>query len=84
MGSKYDEYGQRREVDTAGCAVPFASAFRLRLQKIEGIDEPFACVAQPWRSAIANHQLELFEQQNPGVDDLIKTFMEAFSYGTSS
>jgi hypothetical protein len=54
------------------------------LQKIEGIDEPFACVAQPWRSAIANHQLELFEQQNPGVDDLIKTFMEAFSYGTSS
>ncbi len=36
---KYDEYGQRREVDIAGCAMPFASAFRLRLQKIEGIDE---------------------------------------------
>ncbi|MGL5083465.1 MAG: hypothetical protein ACRC8A_18450 [Microcoleaceae cyanobacterium] len=25
---KYDEYGQRREVDIAGCAMPFASAFR--------------------------------------------------------
>jgi hypothetical protein len=29
---KYDEYGQRREVDIAGCAMP--------MQKIEGIDEP--------------------------------------------
>ena len=29
---KYDEYGNRREVDTAGCALP--------LQKIETIDEP--------------------------------------------
>jgi adenine-specific DNA-methyltransferase len=51
---KYDEYGQRREVDIAGCAMP--------MQKIEGIDEPR-------RSAIANNQLELFEQQNPRVDD---------------
>jgi adenine-specific DNA-methyltransferase len=67
---KYDEYGQRREVDIAGCAMPFASAFRLRLQKIEGIDEPFACVAQPWREAAANQQLTLFEQQNSRVDDL--------------
>ncbi len=59
---KYDEYGQRREVDIAGCAMPFASAFRLRLQKIESIDEPR-------RAAAANHQLELFEQQNPKQDD---------------
>ena len=51
---KYDEYGQRREVDIAGCAMP--------MQKIEGIDEPFACVAQPWREAAANQQLTLFEQ----------------------
>ncbi|MGL5083462.1 MAG: hypothetical protein ACRC8A_18435 [Microcoleaceae cyanobacterium] len=25
---KYDEYSDRREVDIAGCAMPFASAFR--------------------------------------------------------
>ena len=29
---KYDEYGNRREVDIAGCAMP--------MQKIETIDEP--------------------------------------------
>jgi adenine-specific DNA-methyltransferase len=29
---KYDEYGNRREVDIAGCAMP--------IQKIETIDEP--------------------------------------------
>ena len=52
--SKYDEYGQRREVDIAGCAMP--------MQKIEGIDEPR-------REAAANQQLMLFEQQNPRVDD---------------
>jgi adenine-specific DNA-methyltransferase len=51
---KYDEYGQRREVDIAGCAMP--------MQKIEGIDEPR-------REAAANQQLSLFEQQNPRVDD---------------
>jgi adenine-specific DNA-methyltransferase len=51
---KYDEYGQRREVDIAGCALP--------MQKIEGIDEPR-------REAAANQQLTLFEQQNPRVDD---------------
>ena len=49
--------------------MPFASAFRLRLQKIEGIDDPFAGVAQPWWEATATNQLELFEQQNPRVDD---------------
>jgi adenine-specific DNA-methyltransferase len=52
---KYDEYGQRREVDIAGCAMP--------MQQIEGIDEPR-------REAAANQQLTLFEQQNPRVDDL--------------
>ena len=31
---KYDEYGNRREVDIAGCAMP--------LQKIETVDEPRA------------------------------------------
>jgi adenine-specific DNA-methyltransferase len=51
---KYDEYGQRREVDIAGCAMP--------MQRIEGIDEPR-------REAVATNQLELFEQQNPRVDD---------------
>jgi len=51
---KYDEYGNRREVDIAGCAMP--------MQKIESIDEPR-------RAAAATGQLELFEQQNPRVDD---------------
>jgi adenine-specific DNA-methyltransferase len=51
---KYDEYGQRREVDIAGCAMP--------MQRIEGIDEPR-------REAAAAQQLTLFEQQNPRVDD---------------
>jgi adenine-specific DNA-methyltransferase len=51
---KYDEYGQRREVNIADCA--------MSMQKIEGIDEPR-------REATATNQLELFEQQNPRVDD---------------
>jgi len=51
---KYDEYGNRREVDIAGCAMP--------MQKIESIDEPR-------RAAAATGQLELFEQQNPKQDD---------------
>lgn len=51
---KYDEYGNRREVDIAGCAMP--------MQRIEEIDEPR-------REAAANQQLTLFEQQNPRVDD---------------
>jgi adenine-specific DNA-methyltransferase len=59
---KYDEYGQRREVDIAGCTMPFASAFRLRLQKIERIDEPR-------RAAAATGQWSLFELQNPKQDD---------------
>ena len=51
---KYDEYGNRREVDIAGCAMP--------MQKIEGIDEPR-------REAVASQQLGLFEQQNTRSDD---------------
>lgn len=51
---KYDEYGQRREVDVAGCAMP--------MQRIESIDEPR-------RAAAATGQLEFFEQQNPKQDD---------------
>jgi DNA modification methylase len=51
---KYDEYGNRREVDIAGCAMP--------MQRIESIDEPR-------RAAAATGQLELFEQQNPKQDD---------------
>jgi len=51
---KYDEYGQRREVDIAGCAMP--------MQKIESIDEPR-------REAVASQQLGLFEQQNTRQND---------------
>lgn len=45
---KYDEYGNRREVDIAGCSMP--------MQKIETIDEPR-------REAIAEGKLALFDQQ---------------------
>jgi DNA modification methylase len=51
---KYDEYGNRREVDIAGCAMP--------MQKIERIDEPR-------RAAAATGQWSLFELQNPKQDD---------------
>ena len=51
---KVDEYGQRREVDIAGCAMP--------MQQIESIDEP------RWAAA-ATGQWSLFEQQNPKQDD---------------
>ena len=44
---KYDEYGNRRTVDIAGCAMP--------LQKIETIDEPRS-------RAAALGQTELFEK----------------------
>ncbi|QZZ21267.1 hypothetical protein J5X98_01860 [Leptothermofonsia sichuanensis E412] len=52
---KYDEYGNRWEVDIAACAMPYCS-------KIESIDEP-------QRAAAATGQWSLFEQQNPRVDD---------------
>ncbi|MGK7904159.1 MAG: DNA methyltransferase [Hormoscilla sp.] len=51
---KYDEYGNRREVDIAGCAMP--------MQKIESIDEPR-------REAEAAKQLSLFEAENKRQDD---------------
>jgi hypothetical protein len=51
---KYDEYGNRRAVDVAGCAMP--------LQKIETIDEPRSRAA-----AVGN--LELFDKEKKRRDD---------------
>jgi hypothetical protein len=51
---KYDEYGNRRTVDIAGCAMP--------MQKIETIDEPRS-------RAAAEGQLALFEKQSKRRDD---------------
>ncbi len=51
---KYDEYGSRRAVDIAGCAMP--------LQKIETIDEPRS-------RAAAGGNLELFEKEKKRRDD---------------
>ena len=51
---KYDEYGNRRQVDIAGCAMP--------MQKIETIDEPRS-------QALAKGQLELFEKKNTRLND---------------
>jgi DNA modification methylase len=51
---KYDEYGNRRAVDIAGCAMP--------LQKIETIDEPRS-------RAAASGNLELFEKEKKRRDD---------------
>jgi len=51
---KYDEYGNRREVDIAGCAMP--------LQKIETID-------QPRSEAAAKGQLPLYEKKTKRLDD---------------
>ncbi len=48
---KYDEYGNRREVDIAACAMP--------MQKIETVDEPR-------QRAAAEGNLELFEKQLGG------------------
>lgn len=51
---KYDEYGNRREVDIAGCAMP--------MQKIETID-------QPRSEAVAQGRLPLFEKQTKRLND---------------
>jgi len=51
---KYDEYGNRRAVDIAGCAMP--------LQKIETIDEPRS-------RAEAQGELALFEKAKKRKDD---------------
>ena len=51
---KYDEYGNRREVDVAGADLP--------LQKVESID-------QPYQAAQGGGQLGLWEQKNKRQDD---------------
>lgn len=51
---KYDEYGRRREVDVAGCAMP--------MQRIETID-------QPRSEAVAQGELSLFEKASRRRDD---------------
>lgn len=51
---KYDEYGNRREVDIAGLAMP--------MQRIETID-------QPRSEAAAVGQLDLFEKKSKRLDD---------------
>lgn len=51
---KYDEFGNRREVDIAGCAMP--------MQRIETID-------QPRSEAAAAGQLALFDKKNTRLDD---------------
>ena len=51
---KFDEYGRRREVDIAGCAMP--------MQRIETID-------QPRSEAVAQGELSLFEKQSKRLDD---------------
>ena len=51
---KYDEYGRRREVDVAACAMP--------MQKIETID-------QPRSEAVAQDDLPGFEKTNKRRDD---------------
>ncbi len=61
---KVDEYGHRREVDIAGCAMP--------MQKIESIDEPVCSVHFSGHLA-ATGRWSLLEQQNPHMDDLSPT-----------
>ena len=51
---KYDEYGRRRAVDIAGCAMP--------MQRIETID-------QPRSEAVAQGELSLFEKASKRRDD---------------
>ena len=51
---KYDEYGNRREIDMAGLAMP--------MQRIETID-------QPRSEAAAANQLDLFNKKTRRLDD---------------
>jgi adenine-specific DNA-methyltransferase len=51
---KYDEYGNRREIDIAGVSMP--------MQKIETID-------QPRSEAAAAGQLDMFEKKTKRLDD---------------
>ncbi|MBI4025325.1 MAG: site-specific DNA-methyltransferase, partial [Verrucomicrobia bacterium] len=50
---KYDEYGKRREVDTAACALP--------MQRIETVDEP-----RQRAEAAGGQALMAFEKQMAG------------------
>ncbi len=52
--SKYDEFGNRREVDITACAMP--------MQRIETID-------QPRSEAVAARQLDLSERKTTRLDD---------------
>src|SRR4030042_4469071 len=51
---KYDEYGNRREIQIAGCDMP--------LQKVEAIDEPHS-------SAEGKGQIDLFKKKSRRQDD---------------
>ena len=53
---KYDEYGNRRQVDIAGCAMP--------LQKIETIDQPKSEAAAGGQNFLFD-----FEQKTSRLDD---------------
>ncbi len=53
---KYDEYGNRREIDIAGCSMP--------MQKIETIDEPRSQAA-----AKGKQGLLAFEKETTRLDD---------------
>src|ERR1700739_2104581 len=55
---KYDEYGNRREIDIAGVSMP--------MQKIETID-------QPRSEAAAAGQLDMFERKTKRQDDFRNT-----------
>ena len=58
---KYDEFGNRREVDIASCAMP--------MQKIETVDEPR-------QRAAAEGQIELFEQKLSEVREKQPTYSD--------
>jgi adenine-specific DNA-methyltransferase len=60
---KYDEYGNRREVDIAGCAMP--------MQRIESIDELVCSVhfSGHFAAMAATGQGSPFKLQNPKQDD---------------
>ena len=55
---KYDEYGNRREIEIAGLSMP--------MQRIETID-------QPRRDAAAVGQLDMFNKRKPGAPMIFAT-----------
>jgi len=54
---KYDEYGNRREIEVAGCDMP--------LQKVESIDEPRT-------SAEGAGQMDFFRKKSKRKADLLQ------------